>query len=66
MMRKKLSLVRQSNPAFKNMADDQMRQYADQIELGTHNCEFEPELSYTMAQQSAVPCNVRVTCGDCL
>ena len=34
-MRKKLSLVRQSNPAFKkNMVDDQIRQYADQMELG--------------------------------
>ena len=55
MMRKKLSLVRQSNPAFKNMADDQMRQYADQMKLGTHNREFEPELSYAVAQQSAVP-----------
>ena len=34
MMRNKLSSVRQSNPAFKNMTDDQMRQYADQMELG--------------------------------
>ncbi len=55
MMRKKLSSVRQSNLAFKNMTDDQIRQYADQMELGTHNREFEPELSYTVAQQSAVP-----------
>ncbi len=34
MMRKKLSSVRQSNLAFKNMTDDQIRQYADQMELG--------------------------------
>ena len=32
MMRNNLSLVRQSNPAFKNMTDDQIRQYADQME----------------------------------
>jgi len=32
MMRNNPSLVRQSNPAFKNMTDEQIRQYADQME----------------------------------